>query len=286
MSDSKQITVSQRLALGFGGPVALGILTAGVGAHEMPAPVGRLDHSASECLPKLARFARINDKLNAPAQSGSNLLIANTRTANETGLLTLGLAAAIGLLGGLMARWVTHSLSFALVAEPVALGAIARRVVAGDLGPVAGAALAPTGSLLAALGEMQAALARLVSQVRGASDAIATGSAQVVSGTVNTNTNTNTNTNAETACRANALARRGAGGAAALSSATPLRPVARALPKPPSPARPAQWPIRQPPHQPLPRSSGKPFGAPALTHAHGAPPNRFIEGDCHASHSS
>ena len=282
MSDSKRITVSQRLALGFGGPVALGMLTAGVGAHEMRAPVGRLDHSASERLPKLARFARINDKLNAPAQSGSNLLIANTRTANETGLLTLGLAAAIGLLGGLMARWMTHSLSLALVAEPVALGAIARRVVAGDLGPVAGAALAPNGSLLAALGEMQAALARLVSQVRGASDAIATGSAQVVSGTVNTNTNTN----AETACRANALARRGAGGAAALASAIALRPVARALPKPPSPARPAQWPIRQPPHQPLPRPSGKPYGAPALTHAHGAPPNRFIEGDCHASHSS
>ena len=282
MSDSKQITVSQRLALGFGGPVALGMLTAGVGAHEMPAPVGRLDHSASECLPKLARFARINDKLNVPAQSGSNLLIANTRTANETGLLTLGLAAAIGLLGGLMALWMTHSLSLALGAEPVALGAIARRVVAGDLGPVAGAALAPAGSLLAALGEMQAALARLVSQVRGASDAIATGSAQVVSGTVNTNTNTN----AETACRANALARRGAGGAAALASAIALRPVARALPKPPSPARPAQWPIRQPPHQPLPRPSGKPFGTPALTHAHGAPPNRFIEGDCHASHSS
>ena len=280
MSDSKRITVSRRLALGFGGPVALGMLTAGVGAHEMPAPVGRLDHSASERLPKLARFARINDKLNAAAQSGSNLLIANTRTANEMGLLTLGLAAAIGLLGGLMARWMTHSLSLALGAETVALGAIARRVVAGDLGPVAGAALAPAGSLLAALGEMQAALARLVSQVRGASDAIATGSAQVVSGTVNTNTN------AETACRANALARRGAGGAAALASAIALRPVARALPKPPSPARPAQWPIRQPPHQPLPRPSGKPFGTPALTHALGAPPNRFIEGDCHASHSS
>ena len=330
MSDSKQMTVSQQLYLGFGGAVLLGMLTAGIGAYEMRMLVGRLDDSASERLLKLTKFSHIKDNLNATARSGSNIVIsgteavaaserkkigelradtthlladlnksvvlpsgrallktisdgrdayiksldealalhsqgasngagallmgevgqrqqavvkalddsidqqrqlvselakASTDAAHATALLMLGLAAAIGVLGALMAMWLTRSLARALGAEPAALGAAAQRVAVGDLGPVTGAAQAPAGSVLASLGEMQTALARVVSQVREASNAIATGSAQIVSGNADLSHRTEqqasnlqqtatsmeamsstVKANAETARRANALA--------------------------------------------------------------------------------
>ena len=90
-------------------------------------------------------------------------------------VVALSLAAALAVL-------ITRSITQALGAEPAQLGDAARRVAQGDLGPVQGAAHAPAGSVLASLGDMQQGLARVVSQVRNASDSIATGSAQIASG--------------------------------------------------------------------------------------------------------
>jgi methyl-accepting chemotaxis protein len=93
------------------------------------------------------------------------------------GALVLALAIGVAL-----AVMISRSILRQLGAEPEALRAAARRVSGGDLGPVAGAARAPSGSVLASLAAMQEALARVVAQVREASDAIATGSADIESG--------------------------------------------------------------------------------------------------------
>ena len=92
-------------------------------------------------------------------------------------------ALALALVCGIALAWViSRNIVSQLGAEPATLGEAAQRVAAGDLGPVPGAAHAPGGSVLASLGAMQEALARVVGQVRQASDSIATGSAEIANG--------------------------------------------------------------------------------------------------------
>jgi len=93
------------------------------------------------------------------------------------GICLAALAAAV-----VAACLITRSITRALGAEPGDLSDITRRVAAGDLGTVNGAAAAPQGSVLASMGEMQASLVRLIGQVRTAADSIATGSSQIASG--------------------------------------------------------------------------------------------------------
>ncbi len=87
----------------------------------------------------------------------------------------LGAAVAAGIL-------ITRSLTRALGAEPADLGAAASRVAGGQLAPLPDADRAPAGSALASLAVMQAGLARIVGEVRQASESIATGSAQIATG--------------------------------------------------------------------------------------------------------
>ena len=94
-------------------------------------------------------------------------------------LSALGLAL---LCAATLAFVISRSVLRQLGAEPQALGDAARRVAEGDLSPVPGAAAAPRGSVLESLGAMQQSLARLVGAVRGASDAIATGSQEIAAG--------------------------------------------------------------------------------------------------------
>jgi len=101
--------------------------------------------------------------------------------ARDRTLLIAGCFFAFAL-AGLTGVLMTRSLTRALGSEPDELGAVAQRVAAGDLSPVAGAASAPQGSVLASLAAMQASLAGIVGQVRGSSDSIATASAQIATG--------------------------------------------------------------------------------------------------------
>jgi len=100
------------------------------------------------------------------------------------GFRSLMLAAvALALLCGSALAWViSRSIIVQLGAEPAALGEMAQRVSEGDLSAVPGADSAPAASVLASLGAMQQALARVVGQVRRASDAIATGSVEIAKG--------------------------------------------------------------------------------------------------------
>lgn len=92
-------------------------------------------------------------------------------------------ALAMALVCGVGLAWsISRSIVRQLGAEPDALGNAAKRVSAGDLHPVPGAAHAPADSVLASLGVMQASLAQVVGQVRDASDSIATGSSEIAMG--------------------------------------------------------------------------------------------------------
>ena len=91
--------------------------------------------------------------------------------------LALALAAGVGL------AWsISRSIAKQLGAEPSALSEAAQRVSDGNLQPMPGADRAPAGSVLASLAAMQLSLARVVGQVRQASDSIATGSVQIATG--------------------------------------------------------------------------------------------------------
>ena len=101
-----------------------------------------------------------------------------------SGFLTVMLVAlALSLVSGATLAWsISRSITQQLGAEPTTLGDAAKRVSEGDLSPVPGAAGARAGSVLASLVAMQASLAKVVGQVRQASDSIATGSAEIATG--------------------------------------------------------------------------------------------------------
>ncbi len=107
-----------------------------------------------------------------------------TALEGAKGFLTVMLAAMCVALvmAVLLAWWISRSVLQQLGAEPAELGAVAERVAQGDLSPVRNAAQAPEGSVLASLVTMQRSLSELVSQVRKASDAIATGAEEIASG--------------------------------------------------------------------------------------------------------
>jgi methyl-accepting chemotaxis protein len=91
--------------------------------------------------------------------------------------LCMALAMALGLAWSISRNVVRQ-----LGAEPAELGAVAERVAQGDLSPVPNGTQAPEGSVLASLVTMQRSLSQLVSRVREASNAIATGAEEIASG--------------------------------------------------------------------------------------------------------
>ena len=74
-SDSKQMKVATRLALGFGGAVALGVAIAAIGAFEMRELSAQIDDVASKGMAKVEKFSRLKDNLNAGARFACNILI-------------------------------------------------------------------------------------------------------------------------------------------------------------------------------------------------------------------
>ena len=97
----------------------------------------------------------------------------------EARALMFALLAAMAAAGGLLAWWITRSIT-----GPINTAvAVAERVAQGDLGSrIDTSARDETGRLLAALKAMNENLVGIVATVRNSSDSIATGSAEIASG--------------------------------------------------------------------------------------------------------
>ncbi|WOB09794.1 methyl-accepting chemotaxis protein [Piscinibacter gummiphilus] len=137
----------------------------------------------NDCRPLLAELSKTigaySDYLRKLGESEVTEMQANYAFNRNSLLVACGLAVALAIG---MAFLITRNLRRALGAEPAELGDVARRVAVGDLAPSRAAQAAPAGSVMASLHEMQVNLAQVVSQVRSASDSIATGSAQIATG--------------------------------------------------------------------------------------------------------
>jgi len=161
------------------GPVALAIVQLGF--------EGKRDEAISkvndECRPLLAELIKATTEYADTTDARARQVVEDARAEYATQRNWLILACCIAMASAVAAGWlITRSLVRALGAEPAALGEAAQRVATGDLSPIAGAATAPADSVLASLGVMQGNLARIVGQVRHASDSIATGSTQIAMG--------------------------------------------------------------------------------------------------------
>lgn len=127
-------------------------------------------------------FKAVDDFLAVQRDAATSLAADGVEAANRSAKVLLGLALFTGFLGLFVAWSLTRSLRRALGAEPIQLGEVAKRVAGGDLSPMADTAQAVPGSVMASLAEMRDNLAKIVAQVRGSSDSIATGSAQIAIG--------------------------------------------------------------------------------------------------------
>ena len=136
-----------------------------------------------ECRPLLAELQRAVDAYLGALGESARDSVTDAQQGYET-FRTVLIAASLAALGSALFFLVSiqRQLRRALGAEPAQLGAVAERVAQGDLSPIASADRAAPGSVLASLSRMQQGLARLVAQVREASDAIATGSLQIANG--------------------------------------------------------------------------------------------------------
>lgn len=158
------------------GPVALAIVQLAL-QNKRDEAIARMN---DECRPLLAALI---EKANAYADVTAQRSAAMIKEAEDhyssqrnwliaACLLALGAAVVAGML-------IVRSLTSALGAEPGLLSNAAERVASGDLSPVAGIDAAQPGSVLASLGVMQQSLVKIVAQVRGAADSIATGSSEI-----------------------------------------------------------------------------------------------------------
>ncbi|MDO8377014.1 MAG: methyl-accepting chemotaxis protein [Aquabacterium sp.] len=161
------------------GPVALGIVKLALDRQRDEA----IKMMNTQCRPLLVALDKASTAFADYTQGRATGLAAQAQEAYaaQRNYLALGCLLAIGA-AALAGALITRGLTRALGAEPAELGAAAQRVAAGDLSPVHGAERAPTDSVLASLGAMQGSLSRIVGQVRGASDSIATGSTQIAQG--------------------------------------------------------------------------------------------------------
>jgi methyl-accepting chemotaxis protein len=129
--------------------------------------------SATDAL--LAYTVTVGDEMNA----ASDIRVSRDQIRFVLSVIVaLSVAVAAGVL-------IIRGLYRALGAEPAELGEAAAKVATGDLLVRADERAAPAGSVLASLGLMRAELARVVRNVREASESIATGSTEIASGNVN-----------------------------------------------------------------------------------------------------
>ncbi|RRS05121.1 methyl-accepting chemotaxis protein [Aquabacterium soli] len=161
------------------GPVALNIVDLAVHDRQEEA----ITKMNADCRPLLAALIKATNDYIALSteQAKSDEAGAEADYEADRALLVTLCVLAVAASTGL-AMMITRGLTRALGAEPAELGAAARRVAEGDLSLIEGAEQAPRRSVMASLGHMQGSLAGLVTQVRQASDSIATGSSQISNG--------------------------------------------------------------------------------------------------------
>src|SRR5450830_1672858 len=158
------------------GPVALAIVQLAL-QNKRDEAIAKMN---DECRPLLASLI---EKANAYADVTAQRSAAMIKEAEahynsqRNWLIAACLVALVtAVVAGML---IVRSLTRALGAEPGLLSEAAERVAGGDLSPVAGIQTAHPGSVLASLGVMQQSLVKIVAQVRGAADSIATGSSEI-----------------------------------------------------------------------------------------------------------
>jgi len=160
-------------------PIALDIVSLAL-QHKRDDAIQRMNE---QCRPLLAELTQATDTYATHTAERAEQLLEESKARGRTqrsvfaAVTVLAFLVAIGS-GVLLVR----SLTRALGAEPAELNAAATKVAQGDLSPVAGVEQAAAGSVLACLDVMRGNLARIVQQVRDASESIATGSTQIASG--------------------------------------------------------------------------------------------------------
>ncbi len=175
----KQLVAEIDKIEGAYGPVALAIVDLALQQKREEAILKMND----ECRPLLAALVGKAEEFSRTTEARAQQLIAEAEAQFVVARRLLVAACVLAFAAAAVAGiWLTRSLSRSLGAEPGTLGEAAQRVADGDLRPVVGVQNAPAGSVLASLGAMQQSLVHIVGQVRGASDSIATGSAQISTG--------------------------------------------------------------------------------------------------------
>ncbi len=161
------------------GPVALGIVKLALEDKRDEA----ITAMNRDCRPLLAALLKATNDYIDDANKHAADQVKQADAAYASSKLMLLVACLIAAGAATALGWfIVRSLGRALGAEPSDLGRAAQRIAAGDLGAVEGARAAPAGSVLQSLAAMQESLSRVVGQVRGASDSIATGSSQIATG--------------------------------------------------------------------------------------------------------
>ena len=75
MSTRSNLTVANRLALGFGGVTFLGLLIAALSAYEMQDVNQKLDSLAKDRMVKVEQLTEVKDDLNVIARSVRNIAL-------------------------------------------------------------------------------------------------------------------------------------------------------------------------------------------------------------------
>jgi methyl-accepting chemotaxis protein len=127
-------------------------------------------------LAALGELAALEETLNGEAAAQAEA------SYKEARAWMLGLAGLAVVVGGVIGFLLSRGLLKQLGGEPAYAGDIARRIADGDLTTSIRVADGDTTSMLAMMARMQQSLSRLVVDIRGSSDSIATGSAQIATG--------------------------------------------------------------------------------------------------------
>ncbi|CAH0351941.1 methyl-accepting chemotaxis protein [Aquabacterium sp. CECT 9606] len=180
VSDKARSLISEISRIeGAYGPVALAIVDLALHGKKEDAIVKMND----ECRPLLAALVKASSDYQEYTEGRAAEMTALAAQEYATQRHILMVACAVAFISASLAGVVIgRSITRALGAEPAELGAAAQQVASGDLFEINGAANAPAGSVFVCLAAMQGRLSEVVSQVRQASDSIATGAAEIATG--------------------------------------------------------------------------------------------------------